>query len=1143
MAITTQDVKLFKSERMDDTPEGGGRMTGLEVIDNQLNNVFDDTSRLDRVYGRVSIRKVFGAVTTTNQDKFLGVHAIISDPPDDGQVAVTIVELNDHNDHREDAKDMVEAYLVTSVVTPLTLYDTQPQGSRTIIAYVDLEDAYSPPGPGDVLVLSVEKETDPNFGFEQFVRVDTVSSYVLVFLNRRKRVYTFELTGALAITFPGADLVEFPGSAQRPTRVRTTDLNPAARYYGVVPLEVEAEPGDSTLDVATILQPVVPASYSEAPVLDQQVGDTGLTLIEAGPDFTFTASMSSDASGLGSLRAPGAILPGSAAITLDNADNAHDAVFDDSGDGTPDRISGGASSGAATCTADYPNATLSFTGLKLSSSYTVTVLYRPAANFSDVQHTKGTLITELNRGFNYAHTAIPKPSPGSTRIRYRTLGRWYDLRDNGGGQLTGAAGTGAGTVNYTTGTINVTVGYQPDVGSQVLFGWGTGAHYTQDTTPDALLLAAHRIVTASPIEPGSLSAEYVIGATTYTITDDGGGVLTGAATGRVSYDTGEILAELAQVPAEGTVFDVSYDGLGAFLTYTPSPQPTPDGSGDVALTLPDVPIKPGTARFSMAVTNATYGIRGITYRDRGDGTLTDARFGGTWGTINYTTGAVVAKGNRSLPKADYNGVFGTWSLDSATFTFVSIAAIYQDGAAGGALNETITPTELVTDVSGGAIESLVGGSLLYTHNARSYFDVGGDLFRIIANVATNVGTFDAVTGLAVQTSWAAGARVASLNALLTRYGRWPMTSVVWSTPGDPIRSGSFQVTDGINTAISDNAGILSGAPAAITGSIDYETGVYMVTFAAPGIAPETGRYNAVILTYLPLNPNILGLDPVRLPLSGTVPVIAQGDTLVIHNTVTTALPNPVVAGTTYALPRGNLAYIVLYDSVGAKIPTDRYTTDLVVAEITFENPLDLSGFTQPLQAEHRIEDMLFCLDAELSGLVNIVPGGLTHTFPVPGSYVSSAKLIGDLQASASEPFDQQAFTGVWSDTLIGSEATGEYNDLVYPIEVTNAGAVKDRFRLEFLTSNTFRVIAEQRGVIAGGNGTIGSDFSPVNPLNGQPFFTIRALGWGSGWVAGNQLRFNTVACAAPLWLLRCTLQGPEQEPDDNVRLQFRGDSQ
>lgn len=1142
MAITSQDVKLFKSERIDDTPDGGGRQTGIEVVDNQLNNVFDDTSRLDRVYGRVSLRKVFGAVDTANRDKFLGVHAIITDPPDDGQVAVTIIELNDHNDQRDDAKDMVESYLVTSVVTPLTLYDTQPQGSRTIIAYVDTADSYRPPGPGDVLVLSVEKETDPNFGYQQFVRVDTVSGYVLAFQNRRKLVYTFDLTGPLEITFPGADLVEFPGAAQRPTRLRSTDLNPAARYYGVVALEEQADPGDSTLQVETILQPVVPASYSESPVLDQQLGDTGLTLIEAGPDFTYTATMATDASGLGTLRAPGAILPGTATITLDNTDNAHDAVFEDSGDGTPDRISGGASSGLATCAADYPNATLSFTGLRVSNSYTVTVLYRPAANFSDVQHTKGTLITEGNRGFNYAHTAIPKPSPGSTRVRFRALGRWYDLRDNGGGQLVGDAAVGAGTVNYTTGTINVTVGYSPDVGSTVLFGWGTEAHYTQDVTPDALILAAHRIVTAEPIEPGSLSATYMIGMTTYTITDDGGGGITGDASGRVNYFTGEILAELDQVPAAGTVFAVSYDGLGAFLSYTPSPQPTPDGNGDVALTLPGAPLKPGTASFVLQLTNATYGLRTVRYRDGGNGLLYDRRTNAQFGTINYTTGAVLAKGNRILPAYDYNGGFGNWDSNPATFTFISISATYQDNAAGGAQNENITPTELVTDVSGGAIESLVQGSLLFTHNGRSYFDGGGSLFRIVSNVATNVGTFDAVTGMAVQTSWATGARSATINALLARYGRWPMTMVTWSTPGDPIRSGSFQVTDGTNTAISDNAGVLGGAGGFISGSIDYETGVYVVTFS-PGIPAETARYNAVVLTYLPLNPAILGLDPVRLPLSGTVPVIAQGDTLVIHNTQTTALPNPVIAGNTYALPRGELAYIVLYDQLGAKIPTDRYTTDLLVGEITFENPLDLSGFTQPLLAEHRIEDMLFCLDAQLSGLVNIVPGGLTHTFPAPGSFVSSAKLIGDLQARASEPFDQTAWTGVWSDEVIGSEATGEYNDLGYPIETTNAGTVKERWRIEFTTSNAFRLIGEERGVIAGGTGTTGSDFSPVNILTGQPLFTVRALGWGGGWIAGNQLRFNTEACAAPIWLLRCTLQGPEQEPNDNVRLQFRGDSQ
>lgn len=484
---------------------------------------------------------------------------------------------------------------------------------------------------------------------------------------------------------------------------------------------------------------------------------------------------------------------------------------------------------------------------------------------------------------------------------------------------------------------------------------------------------------------------------------------------------------------------------------------------------------------------------------------------------------------------------GTWVSVETTYSFFSVVSVsYSEASSGEAEVEAIPLTELWIDYRDASFDGIVGNSMLFDFGGVQYRESAGTLFTgsmISPDTAGEV-TLSQATG--TITEWTAGPRALTVRAALTSYGRWPLESVKWRTLGRPIRSESFQVTNGDVTATSDDEGDLAGAGSAITGTIGYDYGVYDVTFDPPQL-PETVRYNAVALTYLPQNPAILGLDPVRLPLTGTVPIFRPADVLVIHNTQTTALPNPAVAGSTYALPRGLVAYIELRDAEGEKIPTDRYTVDLVAGEVTMANPLDLDGYTQPLQAEHRIEDMLFCLDAQLSGQLGIAPGGLTHTYPATTSYVSSAKLVGDLQAIATAPFDQQAWTGVWSDSVIGAGATAEYNDLVYPIEVTNAGTVKERWRIEFLTSNTFRLIGEQFGVLS--NGEIGVDFSPVNPLTGEPFFTIRALGWGSGWIAGNQLRFNTEANAAPFWLLRCTLQGPEEEPNDSVRIQFRGDSQ
>ena len=45
MAIHNSDVKLFESQRHTD---GGGRVTVNEVIDGNVNNLFQDISRIDR---------------------------------------------------------------------------------------------------------------------------------------------------------------------------------------------------------------------------------------------------------------------------------------------------------------------------------------------------------------------------------------------------------------------------------------------------------------------------------------------------------------------------------------------------------------------------------------------------------------------------------------------------------------------------------------------------------------------------------------------------------------------------------------------------------------------------------------------------------------------------------------------------------------------------------------------------------------------------------------------------------------------------------------------------------------------------------------------------------------------------------------
>ncbi len=56
MVINKNDVKFPESQRLSDGENGGGRVTGREVIDGNVNDLFQDISRIDRTMSDVALR-------------------------------------------------------------------------------------------------------------------------------------------------------------------------------------------------------------------------------------------------------------------------------------------------------------------------------------------------------------------------------------------------------------------------------------------------------------------------------------------------------------------------------------------------------------------------------------------------------------------------------------------------------------------------------------------------------------------------------------------------------------------------------------------------------------------------------------------------------------------------------------------------------------------------------------------------------------------------------------------------------------------------------------------------------------------------------------------------------------------------------
>lgn len=161
-----------------------------------------------------------------------------------------------------------------------------------------------------------------------------------------------------------------------------------------------------------------------------------------------------------------------------------------------------------------------------------------------------------------------------------------------------------------------------------------------------------------------------------------------------------------------------------------------------------------------------------------------------------------------------------------------------------------------------------------------------------------------------------------------------------------------------------------------------------------------------------------------------------------------------------------------------------------------------------------------------AGLANAFPTGSKMTRPVP---------LGTLQAVANNIFSQQTWTRAWSDTLIGTSIAARYSGA---LPMTNEGGATDRWAVVFTSATAFNLFSERLGQIA--SGTTASDFLPLNPLTNEPYFTLLSTGWGSGWLPGNALRFNTRAASSPMWLSRL-VKPSSPSGTDQAELFMRGD--
>lgn len=1201
MTILSGDIKLMASQRMTDTPDGGGRMTGHEIQSGDHNAMFPDISDLDRAYGVVNLRKAFLSVQTDNTDTYFGSNVTVLLPPTDPNVGLAMMTTRDHHDTRDAARDRVERYLTRGPKWQGFLYDTQLEGQRAIRFFQRKE--LRIPEIGEVLCL-VGDENKPS-EFEQYVRVLSVSTQLRKFFvsgysaEFERLVVTCELADPLRYSFEGEQPTPYDTITNAKTALRETVVADGSQYFATTGLAENAAFGAMLVKADTIFTQLVPAARSETPVVDLTAAGELAALVDSGRESVIFATSASIAPSKSLFLGTGA-KPGSVSVTIGAA------VITDRGG---ELVLAGSVVGAI----DYGRGRLDFNNSCPNyGPASKTVAFWPATAPSRIADTAQIPIRANNRGYAYVATLQPTPAPGSLTISFMAQGKWYDLKDNGRGECRGVDSSyGSATLNYATGSVLLTLGALPDVNTAILFSWGTPVNYTNRSGQAISIGKSRWQLPHTGITPKSLILTW--GGNKSASDPAGNGVISGDIGGKINYATGEVELNHLTLPALGAEFTAAYQ-YGEPVTerhVEPGRLSTPGQVGHLSITLDGdgggaLNLTPGSVRVKF---NALYHKFDpveqelvietkdpiITLQDDGQGNLTDAS-GVVLGAINYSAGTLhfMPDGSAPLPRPRYGWVtVGThwvgnqqiatqrWSM--LGIDYITTAYTFPDGEAGWvdvtyrnnnsaqAINATLTTNALQIDVTPGFAEAILEGSARFTLGGATYVDRQGLLYRDPAagtGSGIQAGTLDYSNGVATLSDWIAGAAAQpTLQSLATSFAAQSVDQATFRTPGAPLAPGSLYISATTATgrrieATADGDGYF--ATPDMDGRVEHQTGIVAIRFGrlitAAGheaehwydaeqvdangkiwrplsVVADTIRFNCVVYSYLPLDADQIGLDPVRLPSDGRVPFIRKGNVVVVHSTQRAAFGLGVVAGQQLSVGRTRLAYAHVEDHNGKQLATNLYRVDLDAGVVTLASPLSLTGYVEPLVVVHRIEDMSLVTDVEISGRLRLARP-LSHAYHAVDTYVSSALIIGDLWARYSQLFDQKTWTNVWSDTLIGDAASATYNDTDFPLQVTNRAALAERWVIVFDTATTFRLIGEHVGQIAIGD--INSDFAPLNPLAGQPYFRLDKRGWGSGWSAGNGLRFNTHAANYPVWFIRTILQSVAAQESDKFEIQLRG---
>lgn len=630
MVIETKNLVLYKSERLSDTEDGGGKYSGQMIEDGQSNNLFNDVSELDRTMGDVSLRKLFPAVTTNDTDLLMGATVFISENPKDPNVSALLFSTKSWIDERKSAQNRIENYLAKGGQAAGSPLDTHYTGMKTLQVAMFLSEVES--SVGSTLVL-VSKEGQA-LQHEQYVRITKVETRITKMVIDGKeieyKITTYSINDPLDQDYVGLSARQWYSGEKSETILRDTIVADTGKYYASSNLKSAAKVGEFTVNAESIFAQLVPSAQTETPIVDVNAAGENMVLVP-GNTAAITATYSTTIGTAQNLYIGSSVMPSSVSFNL------FGQQITDQGGLLKN------TSGTQVGTIDYQRGLIQWTQAAGAGSANLSMTFKPASAPNQYFQSETRPVTQQNQSANWTGVLVPPPAPGSLSVSYMSQGKFYELKDDGSGRLSGSSASfGSGNINYETGSWSITTGALPDVNTPILLLWGTPLA-TFIRSGLAVEPAAFEFdLQQAGIASGSVTVKWLLEGEQKTATTNTLGQFSGDATGTFNYASGQGRLVPNKLPQKNTVFTVNYSYGASTFQQIDSVMPVDRklnfkiGTGAA--------IQPNSIELKIPLTSQLGNAVGfVTLTDipvnAEVGNLVDSK-GKVQGTIIYATGAV-----------------------------------------------------------------------------------------------------------------------------------------------------------------------------------------------------------------------------------------------------------------------------------------------------------------------------------------------------------------------------------------------------------------------------------------------------------------------------------------------------------------------